>query len=93
MRRWFDHLPIHRKLVTLALLITAVALATAMVVLSLLDAWRFRETAAEEAEALADVVAQNLAVAVALEDVVIDSREEARRVGGLLPRRRGGSGW
>jgi signal transduction histidine kinase len=74
---WFEHLPIHRKLVTLALLITAVALAIATIVLSLLDAWRFREAAVDEATTLASMVAENSAVALALGGVVFDSRRQA----------------
>jgi PAS domain S-box-containing protein len=64
MRRWFERLPIHRKLVASALLITAVALAVAMLGLSAFDVWRYRVTATEDARALASVLAENTAAAV-----------------------------
>ena len=56
MRRWFERLPIHRKLVASALLITAVALVIATLGLGAFDVWRYRVTAAEDAEALASVL-------------------------------------
>jgi PAS domain S-box-containing protein len=64
MRRWFERLPIHRKLVASALLITAVALVVATLGLSAFDLWRFREAATEDAGALASVIAENTAAAV-----------------------------
>jgi PAS domain S-box-containing protein len=64
VRRWFERLPIHRKLVASALLITAVALAVALVGLSAFDVWRHRTGAAEDATALARVLAENTAAAV-----------------------------
>ncbi len=64
MKRWFERLPIHRKLVASALLITAVALTVAMLGLSAFDMWRYRATAAEDAGALASVLAENTAAAV-----------------------------
>jgi PAS domain S-box-containing protein len=64
MRRWFERLPIHRKLVASALLITAVALVVATLGLSAFDLWRFREAATEDAGALARVIAENTAAAV-----------------------------
>jgi PAS domain S-box-containing protein len=62
--RWFERLPIHRKLVASALLITAVALTVAMLGLSVLDIWRYRVNATEDARALASIVAENTAAAV-----------------------------
>ena len=59
MKRWFARLPIHRKLVASALLITAVALVVAMLGLSALDIWRYRATATEDARALASVRKQD----------------------------------
>jgi hypothetical protein len=56
--RWFERLPIHRKLVASALLITAVALTVAMLGLSVLDIWRYRVNAIEDARALASIVAE-----------------------------------
>jgi PAS domain S-box-containing protein len=64
MRRWFERLPIHRKLVASALLITAVALAVALIGLSAFDVWRHRAGAADDATALARVLAENTAAAV-----------------------------
>jgi signal transduction histidine kinase/CheY-like chemotaxis protein len=64
MSRWFERLPIHRKLVVSALSITAVALLIAMTGLSAFDAWRYRATAADDAAALARVLAENTAAAV-----------------------------
>lgn len=64
MRRWFERLPIHGKLVASVLLITAAALLVAMLGLSALDVWRYRDAAAEDARALASVLAENTAAAV-----------------------------
>jgi PAS domain S-box-containing protein len=64
MTRWFERLPIHRKLVTSALLITAVALVVATLGLGAFDVWRYRLASAEDAEALASVLAENTAAAV-----------------------------
>jgi signal transduction histidine kinase len=68
MSVWFQRLPIHRKLVVLALLVTAVALSIAMVGLAVLDIWRIRTTAADDADALARVLAENSSAAVAFDD-------------------------
>ena len=67
MRGWFERLPIHRKLVLSALLVTAVALVILTAGLAIADAIRFRTTAASEASALAQVLAENTAAAVAFE--------------------------
>jgi hypothetical protein len=64
MKRWFARLPIHRKLVVSALLITAVALVIATLGLGAFDVWRYRVTAAEDARALASVLAENTAAPV-----------------------------
>jgi PAS domain S-box-containing protein len=69
MRRWFDRLPIHRKLVASALLITAVALGIATAGLGAFDIWRHRATAEDDARALAQVLAENTAAAVLFGDV------------------------
>ena len=45
MKGWFDRLPIHRKLVASALLITAVALGIATAGLGAFDLWRHRAAA------------------------------------------------
>jgi PAS domain S-box-containing protein len=64
MMRWFERLPIHRKLVVSALLITAVALLVATLGLGAFDVWRYRVTATEDAFALASVLAENTAASV-----------------------------
>jgi signal transduction histidine kinase/ActR/RegA family two-component response regulator len=64
VKHWFERLPIHRKLVTSALLITAVGLVVAMAGLSAFDVWRSRRTASDDAQALARVLAENTAAAV-----------------------------
>ena len=64
MKRWFERLPIHRKLVASALFITAVALAVATLGLSAFDLWRYRAGAADDADAWASVLAENTAAAV-----------------------------
>lgn len=74
MTRWFERLPIHRKLAASALLITAAALAVAIVGLSAFDFWRYRVRAAEDADALASMLAENTAAAVMFNQV--DAAEE-----------------
>jgi signal transduction histidine kinase/CheY-like chemotaxis protein len=73
MTGWFARLPIHRKLVTSALGITALALLVALTGLAAFDLWRFRDGAESEARALAEVLAENTAAAVMFAD------EEAAR--------------
>ena len=68
MRRWFARLPVHRKLVTSALLVTGVSLVMAMLGLSVIDALRYRAGAREDAVALARVIAENTSAAVAFRD-------------------------
>ena len=68
MRRWFARLPIHRKLVAMALVVTAAALVLATTGLILLDLWRYRETALGDTAALAEVIAENTAAAVTFND-------------------------
>jgi signal transduction histidine kinase/ActR/RegA family two-component response regulator len=68
VRRWFARLPIHRKLVTSALLVTGAALVMAMLGLSVIDALRYRAGAREDAAALARVIAENTSAAVAFKD-------------------------
>ena len=68
MRRWFDRLPIHRKLVTVAVAVTAVALMLAMAGLAAVDVWRFRSAATNEHTSLAEVIAENSTAAVEFND-------------------------
>jgi signal transduction histidine kinase len=69
MKRWFARLPIHRKLVAIALLVTTAALVVATAGLLALDLVRFRRTALAETTTLAQVVAENTAAAVTFKDV------------------------
>jgi hypothetical protein len=68
VRGWFRRLPIHQKLVALALVVTAFALGMAMLALAVFDIWRYRETATEEVAALAGVLAENTAASVAFDE-------------------------
>jgi signal transduction histidine kinase len=68
MTRWFQRLPVHRKLTVLALFVSAFALAVAMLGLSVIDLWRYRVTAGDDAQALARIVAENAAAGVAFGD-------------------------
>jgi signal transduction histidine kinase/CheY-like chemotaxis protein len=65
---WFGRLPIHRKLVVMALVVTAAALALATAGLVALDIWRYRDAAEDDTTALAMVVAENTAAAVLFQD-------------------------
>jgi signal transduction histidine kinase len=68
MTNWFMRLPIHRKLVAMALLVTAAALTLTTVGVVVLDAWRYRTEATTETTALAQVIAENLWAAVQFND-------------------------
>ena len=68
MKRWFERLPIHRKLVGVAVAVTAVALLLAMTGLVVVDAWRFRATAGREHTSLAEVLAENTAATILFKD-------------------------
>jgi len=68
MRRWFETLPVHRKLVTMALAVTTAALLIATLGLVALDVWSFRARATGEAETLAQIIAENTAAAVVFQD-------------------------
>jgi signal transduction histidine kinase/CheY-like chemotaxis protein len=68
MTRWFARLPIHQKLVALALVVTAAALLLSTASLVGLDLLRYRDSTADDTEALARVIAENTAAAVMFED-------------------------
>ena len=72
MTRWFSRLPIHQKLVALALVVTAAALVLSTTSLVVLDLLRYRETTVDDTAALAQVIAENTAAAV-----MFESPEEA----------------
>ena len=68
MRRWFLALPIHRKLVITSMAKTTAVLLAAMITLLALDAFRFQRNATASAAALAAIVAENVRVAIVLQD-------------------------
>lgn len=68
MKRWYDALPVHRKLVAMALATTMVALVAATAGLIALDIWRYRIAAADDIESLAQVIAENSAAALVFDD-------------------------
>ncbi|MGE0866905.1 MAG: ATP-binding protein, partial [Vicinamibacterales bacterium] len=68
MKRWYDALPVHRKLDALALATTLLALLAATTGLIALDMWRFRIAAFDDIRSLAQVIAENSAAALAFED-------------------------
>ena len=71
MKRWFDSLPVHRKLVVMALLVTGTALLAATFGLTVFDVWRYRAAAADDIKSLAQVIAENSAAAVLFKDAEI----------------------
>lgn len=68
MKRWFSRLPIHRKLVAMALAVTAAALVVATAGLIVLDLWQYRASAVADTATLAEVIAGNTAAAVIFND-------------------------
>jgi signal transduction histidine kinase/ActR/RegA family two-component response regulator len=64
MKRWFDRLPIHKKMVAMAVAVTTIALAATTVGLVAIDLWRYRTNAIAETAALAEVVAETNAAAI-----------------------------
>ncbi len=93
MRGWYSGLPLHRKLVLMALAVTTVALTLAVTGLIVADAWRHRATATEDTRLLAAVIAENTAAAVLFYDVddarqtlaTVAVRESVRRACLYLP--------
>jgi len=68
MRRWFDRLPVHRKLVAMALLVSSSALLIAASGLMFVDVLRYRQRALDDAATLARIIAENTAAAVTFAD-------------------------
>jgi signal transduction histidine kinase/CheY-like chemotaxis protein len=64
----FATLPIHHKLVTIALAVTTLALLFATTGLIVVDVWRYRTSALDEALSTATVIAENTAAAVTFAD-------------------------
>lgn len=61
---WFDRLPVHRKLVAIALFVTTAALTLATSGLMMLDFLSYQRTVERDMTALANVIAENTAAAV-----------------------------
>ena len=80
MQRWFDRLPIHRKLVTLALAVTSAALLLTTIGLIAADLWQYRRSAAADTDTLAEVLAEHTAAAVRFEqpEAAAESLESVR---------------
>jgi signal transduction histidine kinase/ActR/RegA family two-component response regulator len=68
MKRWFLVLPLHRKLIVMALVVSATALLAAVTGLIVVDLARFRSGAADDTRALAEVIAENSAAAIVFDD-------------------------
>ena len=66
----FERLPVHRKLVAIALAVSATALVVAVMGLTLFDVWRYRTRATDDAATLASLIAENSAAAVTFQDSV-----------------------
>ena len=64
MGRWFDALPIHRKLVTVALAVATAALALAMLGLVAVDVWQYRRSISADTATLAEVIGEHSVAAV-----------------------------
>jgi signal transduction histidine kinase/CheY-like chemotaxis protein len=93
VRRWFEALSVHRKLVAVALTVSTVALLVALMGLTLFDVWRYRTRAAEDAATLASMIAETSAAAVTFLDdgaaaetlSTVRIRSEVRRACIFLP--------
>ena len=68
MRRWFESLPLDRKLIAVMLAVSTAAVVVAVVGLVAFDIGRYRASAAEDAHALAQVIAENAAAAILFND-------------------------
>jgi signal transduction histidine kinase/CheY-like chemotaxis protein len=65
---WFGRQPLHRKLIVLALAASSTALLAALVGLTAFDVIRFRSSAADDAHAVAQVIAENMSAAIVFND-------------------------
>ena len=68
MTSWFAALPLHRKLIVMALAVSSSALVAAIAGLVAFDVARFRAAAADDAQALAQVIAENASAAIVFND-------------------------
>ena len=75
MNAWYARLPIHRRLVLMAMAVTTVALVLALAGLITIDLWRYRALAEDDTTTLARVIAENVAAAV-----IFENPEEARDI-------------
>ena len=82
MPHWFDALPVPRKLVVIAVAVSAMALLTIGTGLLLVDVWRYRANAQDDVTTLADIVAENVAEAV----MSADARTAQKIVSSVRPR-------
>jgi signal transduction histidine kinase len=69
VNRWFQSLPISRKLVTIAVAVSVIALIAATTGLVLFDLVRYRSAAADATRAYAQIVADNISAAINFGDV------------------------
>jgi signal transduction histidine kinase/ActR/RegA family two-component response regulator len=68
MRGWFASLPIHRKLIAMAVAVSAAALVAAVTGLVAFDMARFRTGTTDATKALAQIFANNVAAAIVFGD-------------------------
>jgi signal transduction histidine kinase/ActR/RegA family two-component response regulator len=68
MRGWFASLPIHRKLIAMAVAVSAVALIAAVSGLVAFDMARFRTGTTDATKALAQIISDNVAAAIVFGD-------------------------
>ncbi len=68
MRGWFAGLPIHRKLIAMAVAVSGAALVVAVAALVGFDTARFRTGTADATKALAQIFADNVAAAIVFGD-------------------------
>jgi signal transduction histidine kinase/ActR/RegA family two-component response regulator len=95
MMGWFERLPIHRKLVVVALGVTGASLIVTLFGLGVIDLWRFRVAAEADTVALARVMAENMSASVMFDDfknaqdtlATIRDRDVVRRACVYLPSR------
>jgi signal transduction histidine kinase/ActR/RegA family two-component response regulator len=75
VRAWYARLPIHRRLVVVAMAVTTIALTLAVASLVAVDLWRYRALAKDDTATLARVIAENVAAAV-----IFENPEEAQDI-------------
>ena len=68
MKDWFESLPIHRKLIAIALTVSTAALVAAIVGLVVFEIVRFRAAAVDDTRGIAQLIAENTAAALVFND-------------------------